>query len=238
MATTTVTSTRDSVAVSTPGGLHNGLDTGLYNGLGGGNFPPPRPTGGGNNGPRGRQPGDVPERFRVGVWALLVAITMMFLALTGVYIIRAVGSGSWQALHIPPASWVSTFLLLASSATIEVARRALKRNAFETYRRWLLITLGCGAGFIAAQLLAWRELAAQGVYLSSHPHSSFFYLLTAAHALHMLGGIGGLLYLLRKTQSSARTSRNKIAMTDAVTVYWHFMDGLWCYLFVLLFLWK
>ena len=81
----------------------------------------------------------------------------------------------------------------------------------------------------------------QGVYIATHPHSSFFYLLTALHGLHLAGGLLALTYLLvrhRREAANKRAKAKRVATTDAVTIYWHFMDALWIYLFVLLFLWR
>jgi len=106
------------------------------------------------------------------------------------------------------------------------------------HRRWLLVTFALGISFLVSQLLAWRELARQGVYVASNPHSSFFYLFTAAHGVHLLGGLAALVYLLLRTRAP---QENQLAIAksldgaDAVTLYWHFMDFLWLYLFVLLF---
>jgi cytochrome c oxidase subunit 3 len=96
-------------------------------------------------------------------------------------------------------------------------------------------------GFLAAQLLAWRQLVSQGVYVASHPHSSFFYLLTATHGVHLLGGLLALGYLLvrtRKPVSDERFQPRRLAAAGAAAIYWHFMDVLWIYLFVLLFFWR
>jgi cytochrome c oxidase subunit 3 len=108
----------------------------------------------------------------------------------------------------------------------------------------LFITVVLGLAFLGAQLIAWRQLARQGLYLASNPHSSFFYLLTGAHAVHLLGGLLGLTFLWfrwRRPRNEAneetRVAKRRAA-TDAVTIYWHFMDGLWIYLFLLLFLWR
>ncbi|HYE66504.1 MAG TPA: cytochrome c oxidase subunit 3, partial [Pyrinomonadaceae bacterium] len=93
----------------------------------------------------------------------------------------------------------------------------------------------------ATQLLAWQELISQGIYLASNPHSSFFYLLTGAHGVHLLGGVLALDYLLlrtrhRRSEKNAELKRQTTA--GVVSLYWHFMDGLWIYLFLLLFLWR
>ena len=97
---------------------------------------------------------------------------------------------------------------------------------------WLYVTAALGFTFLLGQLLAWRNLAAQGLFLATNPSSSFFYVFTALHAVHLLGGIGGLIYVLRKlvrTKGSAETSG-----LGAFSIYWHFMDILWVYLLLLL----
>jgi cytochrome c oxidase subunit 3 len=175
------------------------------------------------------------------MWVGLASVAMLFTALTSAYIVRAVSSDDWQPLVMPRLLWVSTGLIIASSLTFEMARRGLKAGRAAAYKRWLLLTVLLGLGFLGTQLLAWRQLVAQGVYLASNPHSSFFYLFTGVHGLHLLGGILALDFLLlrsRRKGGDAQTSARRMAGADAVAVYWHFMDGLWVYLFVLLFLWR
>ena len=128
-----------------------------------------------------------------------------------------------------------------SSGTLEAARRNLKGSSNGGYVRWLSVTAILGVSFLGSQLLAWRELARQGIFLKSNPHSSFFYLLTATHGLHLLGGLLAVVYLLfrtRQKRDDALAEAKRLAAADAVGIYWHFMDGLWIYLFLLLFLWR
>jgi cytochrome c oxidase subunit 3 len=91
-----------------------------------------------------------------------------------------------------------------------------------------------GVLFLAGQLIAWRQLAHEGVFLVTNPSSSFFYVLTAAHGLHLLGGILALLYVSRRNWQRARISQ--ATATDVTSIYWHCMDGLWIFLFALLYL--
>jgi cytochrome c oxidase subunit 3 len=174
------------------------------------------------------------------MWVALAAIVMMFTALTSAYIVRSASSNDWQSLPLPRILYASTALILVSSATLEMARRKLKANLSRGYARWLLITTLFGAAFLGTQLLAWRQLVRQGVYVASHPHSSFFYLLTAAHGVHLLGGLLAVLYLVMTSGRDLDESSQirKQAVVDAATLYWHFMDGLWIYLFLLLFFWR
>ena len=177
------------------------------------------------------------NRYRIGMWVGIASILMMFTALSSAYIVRAASANDWQSLTMPRILWLSTALIVVSSGTLEVARRKLK-DATTTDKRWLLATVLLGVAFLVSQLLAWRQLVQQGVYVSSNPHSSFFYLLTAAHGVHLLGGLTALAYLLlrrRAAQANEADLTKARAGADAVTLYWHFMDFLWVYLFVLLF---
>jgi cytochrome c oxidase subunit III len=105
----------------------------------------------------------------------------------------------------------------------------------------LLLTGILGLAFLGSQLIAWRQLASQGIYVSTHPHSSFFYLLTGAHAVHIAGGLLALTILWLRSRpklDKPGLAATRQATADAVSIYWHFMDGLWIYLFLLLFLWR
>ena len=205
----------------------------------GGNGGGPRKDGnGGGSSEDERFPG---SSYRLGMWVALAAVAMMFTALTSAYIVRASTSNDWQPIAVPRSLWFSTALIFISSITFEIARRSLRQDKAGAYKRWLLATVLLGLGFLVTQFLAWRELVAQGIFLSSNPHSSFFYLLTGAHGVHLLGGILALDYLLlrslRKPNEKQGSARRQAA-ADAVALYWHFMDGLWVYLFLLLFLWR
>lgn len=190
------------------------------------------------NQPAGITPG---TRFRIGAWVVIAGIVMLFTALTSAYIVRSASSDDWRQIAMPKVLWVSTALILVSSATMEIARRSLKRQSDQGYGRWLLVTVALGLAFLVTQLFAWRQLARQGVYMASNPFNSFFYLFTATHGLHLIGGTIGLAYLLMRTtrrRTTAAGELRRIGAADAATIYWHFMDALWIVLFYLLFFWK
>jgi len=179
--------------------------------------------------------------YRIGMWVAMAAIFMMFTALTSAYIVRAASSNDWHPLAMPRVLLLSTVLILVSGGTIEAARRKLKSGAHSGYKMWLAVTVVLGLGFLASQLFAWRQLAAQGIYVSSNPHSSFFYLLSATHGVHLIGGLLALIYLTLRARASTDSEVAVVkqqAGADVVTLYWHFMDVLWVYLFVLLFYWR
>ncbi len=186
-------------------------------------------------------PATLGSRYRVGVWVLIAGVAMFFTALSSAYIVRAASATDWRPIALPRILWLSTILILISSGTLEAARRALKQLLDRRYVGWLVVTAFLGIAFLLSQWLAWLQLAQQGVFLKSNPHSSFFYLLTATHGLHLVGGLLGLLYLLVRTRQQPHDEVGRAkrwGRTDAVGIYWHFMDGLWIYLFLLLFLWR
>jgi cytochrome c oxidase subunit III len=177
-----------------------------------------------------------PPAASTGIWVVLFAVTMMFAAFTSALIVRKGASLDWRHFNLPSILYFNTILLLASSVTLEVSRRrvaafmgGLKSKA-ESPALWLYITLLLGLLFVAGQYVAWRQLSSEGVFLATNPSSSFFYVLTAAHALHVLGGLGGIIFVIRKlTNATLRRST-----LDATARYWHFMDVLWVYLLLLL----
>jgi cytochrome c oxidase subunit 3 len=180
-----------------------------------------------------------PEPSRTGIWVALAAITMSFAAFTSALVVRQSTANDWHPLTIPSIVFLNTLVLLASSGTLEVARRRITvfargQSADRTPSLfWLGMTLALGFLFVIGQYVAWRQLRAQGLYLASNPNSSFFYVLTAVHALHVLGGLLGLtrvIYLVREPVFALRRST-----MDATSYYWHFMGVLWLY--VLLVTW-
>ena len=112
------------------------------------------------------------------------------------------------------------------------ARKVEDQDQVANPARWLYISLSLGLLFVAGQYVAWMQLRSQGIFLNTNPNSSFFYVLTVIHALHVLGGLGGLTrVILRLNKSILRKST-----LDATAYYWHFMDALWVYLLLLLWM--
>jgi cytochrome c oxidase subunit 3 len=176
-----------------------------------------------------------PPPSATAIWVVLFAITMMFAAFTSAFIVRK-ASLDWHSFTLPSILYFNSLLLIASSITLEIARRRVAtfmgglKSKLDSPARWLYITLFLGLLFVTGQYVAWSQLRAEGLYLATNPSSSFFYLLTATHALHVLGGLGGLIYVIRKLGKSV-LRRNQL---DAASRYWHFMDILWLYLLLLL----
>jgi cytochrome c oxidase subunit 3 len=142
-------------------------------------------------------------------------------------------SGAWVPLSPPWLLWANSLVLLASSATLELARRRLRGWDLPAVDRWVLATGVLGALFVAGQLQVWRILVAEGYYLASNAHNSFFYMLTGIHGLHLVSGLiwfGVVLARLRRLAYVPGEDGLRLFAT-----YWHFLGGLWLYLVFLLF---
>lgn len=193
---------------------------------------------GGGEGPGGRGgpgPSNSPlpvGAYRIAIWIAITSIAVLFLALTLAMVARA-HSSNWVHAAVPRLLYFNTIVLVTSSLTFEFSKRALKRESPAQFIRWLYVTAALGITFIAGQLIAWRELASHGIYITTDPSSAFLYLLTAAHGVHLLGGILALLYLVFRRRKIVNNPQRRVAV-DITATYWHFMDGLWIYLLVLL----
>ncbi len=181
-----------------------------------------------------------PPPARTGIWVVLAAITMMFAAFTSALIVRKGSALDWQHFHLaadPLLQYAGAPRQQRHSGSRAPPRCHLhgRRRTMPgaSPARWLYITLFLGLLFVAGQYVAWLQLRAQGLYLATNPSSSFFYVLTAVHALHVLGGLGGL--ALRDSRSCNKSELRRSTL-DATARYWHFMDVLWVYLLLLLWM--
>jgi cytochrome c oxidase subunit III len=176
----------------------------------------------------------VPQRAYVtGMTIALGGILMFFMALVSAYIVRKdMPNSAWIQLAVPPILWLNTAILIASSFALARSRSRFLSNDDAGFRHWWGVTTILGIFFLVGQVIAWRQLAAAGVFLATNPASSFFYVFTAAHGLHLLGGVLALLFVaFRPTHRLTKGTA-----TEVVSMYWHFMDGLWVFLFLLLLL--
>lgn len=219
-------------------------------------LPPPRveieedlrPHNGSGGGIRGLTPtgGDLRavkdprgEPTRTGIWVGLSAIAMMFAALTSaLYVREGSANTDWHHIVLPPILLFNTLALIASSVALEVSRRRVagfmrgQDSSRSSATIWLNLTMLLGLVFVVGQYLAWLKLRSQGLYLPTNPNSSFFYVFTGVHVIHVLGGLGGLSRVMVKFRSTAHPLRR--STIDATSYYWHFMGMLWVYLLLVL----
>jgi cytochrome c oxidase subunit III len=204
---------------------------------GGGKLPPSGRDGGDDDGGKPhRDATPLPRIYSIALGVGLASILMFFLALATAFIILKVSNPKWVPAHLPPLVWVNTAVLLASSATLEFARRRLRAVNIPGFRRLWTVTTVLGLMFLAGQLVVWRQLIAQGVYVASNQASSFFYIFTGTHGVHLMGGVCALLFVMLRRFDDRHAPLSTAAQLAAV--YWHFMDAMWIFLLVLLYLGK
>ncbi len=208
-------------------------------------------SGGGNNGGGGDNSNDdAPDQInrfdsqksRILTFFLLLAILMTFGGLIAAYVVIATNNvAEWKPFDLPIQVWISTIIILASSVTYHLAQTAIERNNHQATKKWLIATTVLGAAFISSQIMSWIALTNRGLYMSGNPYAGFFYVLTAVHAVHVLGGITALGSVLLRSwlpTVDADSIKQRAALAKVVGWYWHFMGALWLVLFVLLGFWK
>jgi cytochrome c oxidase subunit 3 len=225
---------------------------------GGGAPPPPRDRDGGddNNQPPGRRgPSNRLRRYRIGLLVSVVSIYFLFFAITIVFVLRYNGGKfdpstgeyihTWQHVELPSILWWNTLILLASSVTLERARKQVFNEEYVisdwlgvrpgTRRAslpWLCASAFLGWLFLVGQFVAWMQLQAQGIYATQNTAGSFFYIVTATHAAHLLGGLISILWVT--LVGGYMTVQSRQIAVDVTAWYWHAMGLLWVYVFALL----
>jgi len=193
--------------------------------------PPPTvpdlPTGGGGGDDHGGpERGNTRNASITGIVVLMCASTMTFGAMVSAMVVRRGLSNDWHTLPLPGILWWNTAVLILSSIVIDTARRLLRRNKrmyFNTL--WTAGTI-MGAAFLAGQAVAWKQLEARGFYLQGNPSSAFFYVLTCAHAAHVVGALAAVIYVeFRALRYELGPSRR--TWVDVAALFWHFLDVLW-----------
>jgi cytochrome c oxidase subunit 3 len=175
------------------------------------------------------------ETVQLGVSMFLATITMLFAAFTSAYIVRR-GGGDWHRIEVPATLWLSTSALVLSSAALEAAGLWGGRSRWRHASAAMAAALLLGLMFLGAQASAWRTLIAAGVYLPATPHSSFFFMMTGAHALHVVAALAVLSWAaIRTWDGTGRSDRRRwrTIMTSG-RMFWHFLLGVWIYLFALI----
>lgn len=183
-----------------------------------------------------------PDKYRVGMGLILLIVLMTFGGLIGSYVVLATNQAlEWKPFSLPFQIWVSTGLIILSSVDYELAKNSLLAGNQQKARVWFFITGVLGAVFIASQILAWISLVNQGYYAQGNPYAGLFYILTAVHAVHVIGGIISLGFIILKTQihtDDAEELLKRQWFARVVGWYWHFIGVLWLILFLLLGLYK
>jgi len=169
---------------------------------------------------------------KLGLGFFLVVVGALFALLVSAWFIR-MGLPDWGPLPVSRQLWLNTGALILSSAALHSASVGAHRGQLETVRYSLLGGAILALAFVVGQLVAWRELVEAGYFLASNPASSFFYLVTGLHGLHMLGGIVALARTTRRAWRAGTAGEVRLGV-DLCATYWHFMLAIWLVLFALL----
>lgn len=166
------------------------------------------------------------------------SIVMLFAGLTSGYIVRQ-AEGNWKYFELPSVFYVSSIIILISSFTMQMAVRAVKKDDLAQVKSFILITLGLGLAFVFTQFLGWNELVKNDVYFADRltPSGSFFYVITGLHLAHLAFGLLGLIITGSKSIRERYNSKNYLGIS-LCGIYWHFLGGLWIYLFVFLAIYR
>jgi len=205
-----------------------------HGGKGGGTLPP---AGGGRGGDgdkhrRPRKPS--PHIYSTAITLAMVSILVFFLGLCAAFVVLKHVSVAWIPLRIPKILLLNTVILLTSGYTLERARKHLSGSDPSRFQKLWRIATALGVLFLLGQMIAWLQLFASGIYIANDQATSFFYIFTAAHAAHLLGGVAALSYVAFRNFDKAKISRQTAVQVSSM--YWHFMDGLWIFLLALLYL--
>ena len=172
------------------------------------------------------------DQLTLALWMFLATVTMLFAAFTSAYIVRRSGT-DWRQLALPSILWMNTGVLGLSSIAVEFAHRQGAGGRWRASTAALLIAFALGIAFLAGQLAAWRQLRAAGVYLPTNPHSSFFFMMTGAHAVHIVAALAVLAWGALVTHRAARRPRGWSARMSLCRTFWHYLGGVWLFLFAL-----
>jgi cytochrome c oxidase subunit III len=166
--------------------------------------------------------------YAIGMFVACAGSSMFFAALISAAVVhKGLPGSNWMTLEAPSILWVTSSLAIASSITMTQARRLFKAGDNAGFSRWWKATAVLGLLFLCGQVFAWRQLAAIGVYIRTNPSVSFFYVFTAAHGLHLLGGVVALLWIAYRPG----LAMSRATATSVASIYWHFVTVLWLFLF-------
>jgi len=175
-----------------------------------------------------------PKKF--GMWLFLASVMMLFMSLTSAYIVRQ-AEGNWVFFNLPSLFYVTSVVIIVSSITIQLAYFAVKKGNTASAKTLMVITTVLGVSFLIGQFFGWEQLVDKSIYLVGNPSGSFLYVLTGLHGLHIVSAIVFLLIMLASIFTGKAHSGNMTKM-EMCTTYWHFLGGLWLYLFIFLLLYR
>ncbi|MBU2915341.1 cytochrome c oxidase subunit 3 [Reichenbachiella agariperforans] len=171
-----------------------------------------------------------PQKF--AMWLFIVTVVMLFAALTSAYVVKQ-SSGVWLDFDLPFMFDITTGIVIVSSVFMHMAYLSAKRNEVSKIRIYLLLTVLTGISFLVGQLIAWQELVQEGVFFVGNPAGSFVYVLSGVHGFHLLSGVVFLL-IVAVAAFKYKVHSTSLVRIEMCATYWHFLGGLWLYLYLFL----
>ncbi len=175
-----------------------------------------------------------PKKF--AMWLFIGSVVMLFASLTSAYIVRQ-AEGNWLYFELPGILTISTVVILLSSVTMQWAYWSAKKDNLQMVKMLVSVTTLLGVVFLVLQFNGWKELVANQVYLVGNPSGSFLYVITGLHGVHIISALVFLLIVLVSV-FRFRVHSKSLLQIEMCTTYWHFLGGLWLYLFVFLLLYR
>ena len=173
-----------------------------------------------------------PKKFML--WLFIATIVMLFAAMTSAYIVRKV-EGNWLDFQMPSIFVSTTVIILMSSITMQWAYSLVRRDDLKKAKIAIGLTLVIGLLFLVGQVMGWNALVGTDVYFVGNPAGSFFYVFTGLHSFHLVAGLVFLIVAFMGIVKYKIHSRNMVTIEMCVT-FWHFLGGLWLYLYIFLLL--
>ncbi|MEM0938237.1 MAG: cytochrome c oxidase subunit 3 [Bacteroidota bacterium] len=171
-----------------------------------------------------------PQKF--AMWLFLVSVIMIFISLSSAYIVKK-SIGNWEYINFPPLFRATTVLIILSSVSMHFAYLSAKRNNIRNIKIGLIITSVLAFAFVVGQYMAWGQLVDAGHYFVGNPSSSFIYVFTGLHVAHLIGAIIFLFIVLGQSFHYQVHSKSMVRI-EMCTTFWHFLGGLWLYLYLFL----
>ncbi len=173
------------------------------------------------------------KSYKQMLWISMISMTMMFAGLTSAYIVSKKRE-DWVSFELPKAFYISTILIVLSSVCFYFAKKYIQQNNISKTSIMLSVTLALGLGFVYFQFQGFKQLIEAGLYFTgkqSSVSSSFLYVITLTHLIHILAGIIVLFRVLFKSVKGKYTATNSLGF-EMGAIFWHFVDALWIYLFL------
>ena len=171
-----------------------------------------------------------PKKF--ALWLFLITVVMIFVSLSSAYLVKK-GAGNWEYIELPSLFQITTVIILLSSISMHYSYLAAKKDNLFHIRSGAVATGLLAIGFIYGQYLAWTEMVNNGAFFVGNPASSFIYVFTGLHIAHLIGGIV-FLTLIIISAFRYQVHSKRLTRIEMCTTYWHFLGGLWLYLYIFL----